>query len=86
MTVNVAFVVPLSPSVTVTSFTESEGAPSSSVIVPTPVPSATDALTAFERLSVKVSSVSSIRSPLTVMLTCLSVWPGVNVSVLVADM
>ena len=56
---NVAFVVPASGSVTVTSLIESAGSESSSRIVPSPVPSAIAALTAFERSTVNVSSSSS---------------------------
>ena len=45
LTVNVAATVPALPSVTVTSLIESAGGGSSSVIVPTPWPSAIVALT-----------------------------------------
>jgi hypothetical protein len=84
VTVKFALVVPLFPSVTVALPTESDGGPSSSLIVPTPVASAIVALDGFERLSVNVSSNSSIRSPLTVTLTCFVVCPGVKVIVLEA--
>ena len=51
VTVNVAFVVPESPSITVASFTERAGGASSSVIVPTPWPSAIVAFAGLERLT-----------------------------------
>jgi hypothetical protein len=49
--VNAALTVPLSPSVTLTSFTETLGAESSSVIVPRPSASAIVAFAALERLT-----------------------------------
>ena len=76
-----AFVVPESPSVTVTSLTASDGRASSSVIVPTPCASAIVAFVGLVRLRKKFSSASSSRSPLTRTVTCFVVWPAVNVSV-----
>ena len=69
LTVKLASTVPVSPSVTVALPTETVGGESSSVIVPTPVPSAITALTASARLTVKVSSNSSSVSPLTRTIT-----------------
>ena len=57
------------PRSTVTSSIASAGSASSSVMVPTPLPSAIVALTGVERLTVKVSSASSSVSPLTGTLT-----------------
>jgi hypothetical protein len=81
VTVKFAFTVPESPSVTVTSSMDSVGAPSSSVIVPTPWASEIVALPGFVRLRKNVSLFSSSRSPLTSTVTCFVVWPAVNVSV-----
>ena len=78
---NVAFVVPMSPSTTLTSLTESAGVGSSSLIVPVPCASAIVTLTAFVRLSVNVSFASSRTSPLTSTVTCWAVWPAVKVAV-----
>ena len=58
------------------------GASSSSVIVPTPKLPRIVAALAFERSSVKVSSIpSSSASPVTVTVTVWDVTPGSNVSV-----
>ena len=65
LTVKVAVTVPVLPSVTVTSLIESVGSGSSSVMVPTPWPSAIVALIGLVRLTKKVSLASSSRSPLT---------------------
>ena len=81
VTLKTAFVVPVFPSVTVTSLIESVGAPSSSVIVPTPCASEIVALPGLVRLRKNVSLFSSIRSPLTSTVTCFVVWPAVKVSV-----
>ena len=72
----VALTVPALPSVTVTSSIESVGSGSSSVIVPTPWPSAIVAFVGFERLTKNVSFASSSRSPLTSTVTVFVVWPG----------
>ena len=69
------------PSVTVTSFTDSDGKPSSSVIVPIPCGSGVVALSAPERLSAKVSLTSSRRSPFTATVTVLVVSPAAKLSV-----
>jgi hypothetical protein len=81
VTVKTALTVPLSPSVTVTLFTDSVGSGSSSVIVPRPSPSPIVAFVGLVRPSVRVSSASSSVSPTTGTMTCLVVCPGVNVSV-----
>ena len=80
-TVKVALTVPLSPSVTVTLLTESVGWASSSVIVPTPIPSAIVTLDGFDRLSVNVSFASSSVSPWTRTVTCFVVSPAAKLSV-----
>ena len=54
-----ALTVPVLPSVTVTSLIDERGMASSSVIVPTPWPSAIVALVGLERLTKKVSFASS---------------------------
>jgi hypothetical protein len=78
LTLKLALTVPVFPSVTVTLPTETVGGGSSSVIVPTPVPSAMVTLTASDRLTVKVSSISSSVSPLTRTVAVFVVWPGEN--------
>ena len=77
-TVNTAAVVPLLPSVTLTSPTDRLGrAPASSLrIVPTAWLSAITALVALDRLTTKVSSGSNVVSPLMVTLKDLLVWPA----------
>jgi hypothetical protein len=80
-TVNVAFVIPTSPSTTLTSLTERVGIASSSLIVPVPCASWIVTLTPFVRLNVNVSFASSSRSPMTGTETCCDVWPAVNVAV-----
>ena len=79
MTAKVAATVPVLPSVTVTSLTDSVGSASLSVIVPSPVGSEIVALTGFDRFNVKDSSISSSTSPATVTETVRVTWPGVNV-------
>ncbi len=74
----VAATVPVSPSVTVTSLMVSAGSGSSSVIVPTPIPSPIVAPAAPERLTLKVSSLSSRTSALTTTVTVRVVWPGLK--------
>ena len=81
MTVKVASTVPVSPSATVTSSTDSAGIGSSSVIVPPPCPSVIVAFVGFVRLTKNVSFASSSRSPLTSTVTCLEVWPAAKVTV-----
>ena len=81
LTVNVAFTEPVSGSVTVASLIEIAGCGSLSTIVPSPVGSRIAALTAFDRLSVYVSSSSSSVSPTTGTVTVFVFWPGANVSV-----
>jgi hypothetical protein len=72
---------PTSPSFTATaSEIDSVGSGSSSVIVPSPCPSATFAPTAPERFTKKVSSASSSRSPCTGTLIVFAVSPGAKVS------
>jgi hypothetical protein len=56
-------------------------APSSPRMVPCPWASASVALTGWERLTKKVSSGSSIRSPITLTAIVSAVWPGWNVRV-----
>jgi hypothetical protein len=80
--VNVALTAPPLPSVTVTSLTETVGGASSSLIVPTPWPSAMVAFDGFDRVSVNVSFASSSVSPTTSTVTVFVVCPGVNVRVL----
>jgi hypothetical protein len=82
--VKTAFTVPALPSVTVASSIESDGAPSSSVIVPSPDPSPIVALTALVRLTLNVSSASSSVSPLTSTVTVFVVSPVRKVSCPVA--
>ena len=84
MTVNAAVVVAdAAPSITVTSEIVMDGAPSSSMIVPSPTPSATVAFSAPESWSVKVSSApSSSASPrMGTDTVCESTPPGKNVNV-----
>ena len=76
LTLNVAVVVPASPSVTETSFTESVGGRSSSVIVPTPEPSEIVALPGLDRVRLKSSLFSSRTSPFTVMAIVVAVAPA----------
>jgi hypothetical protein len=61
--VKLALMVPLSPSVTTTSSTESDGEPSSSMIVPMPSPSVIVALPGFVSSTLYVSLLSSTVSP-----------------------
>jgi hypothetical protein len=77
----VATVVPVSPSITLTSLIVSVDGGSSSVIVPMPCPSAIVAFDGFERLTKKVSLASSSVSPLTRTVTVSVVWPAAKVSV-----
>ena len=81
VTVKVKSVVPVLPSLLLTSLIENVGGPSSLVIVPTPVPVSMMALTGFERLTSNASSSSSATSPFTFTVTVLLVWPAVKVSV-----
>ena len=80
VTVNVAFVVPESPSATVMSLTAIVG-PSSSEIVPTPCASEIVAFVAFVRFRSSVSSSSSIESVVSATLTVSVVTPGEKLSV-----
>ena len=75
-TVKVRLDVPASGSPAALSFTDSEGSPSSSVIVPVPESSANAAAPGAERLSAKVSSTSSRTSALRVTGTVFVVSPG----------
>ena len=77
----VAVTVPVFPSVTVLLPIETVGTGSSSVIVPTPVPSAIVALTGFESSTVNVSLSSSSVSPFTSTGSVSVVSPGRKVSV-----
>jgi hypothetical protein len=79
--VKTALVVAMLPSGTVTSSIETLGAASSSLIVPTPSPSAMVALIGAVRLTVKVSSASESVSPTTSTVTVFEVSPVRNVSV-----
>ncbi len=81
MTVKVALSVPASPSVTPASPTDTSGSASSSVICPTPFPSATFAFEGLERSTAYVSSISSRTSPLTETDTVFVSWPGLKVRV-----
>jgi hypothetical protein len=78
--VNVALTVPELPSVTVTSAIETLGGASSSMIVPPPLGSAIVACVAAVRFSAYVSLTSSIRSLLTLTVTCFVVSPGAKVT------
>src|SRR5262249_10650740 len=84
VTVNTAAMLPSSGSVTLTSLMLMVGSPSSSVIVPVPEvvpPGIVAPLDAFDNVTVNVSSVSSIKSPITYTVMVLDVSPGANVSV-----
>ncbi len=76
MTVKVAFTVLAFASVTVASETDTEGRPSSSLIVPSACGSAIAALVTFVKLIAKFSSSSSSTSPLTRIVICFDVSPG----------
>jgi hypothetical protein len=78
--VKLAGVVPASPSVTVTSLTITDGAGSSSRMVPTAWPSAITAPEAPDRLTRNVSFGSSRASPFTATVTGCVVLPGGNVA------
>src|SRR3990172_5857636 len=78
---NTADAVPLLPSVTVAAAIEIDGTASSFVIVPKPVPQAIVAPEAAERMTRKVSSVSTVVSPLTSTVTDFAVSPGLKGSV-----
>jgi hypothetical protein len=80
-----AFALPVSTSVTVTSAIERAGSASLSVIVPSPFASRRVAFEALERLTVKVSSISSSRSPATAIVTVFVVSPASKVSVVAAS-
>ena len=80
LTLKVALTVPLFPSVTVTLLMEMPG-PSSSMILAVPTAVAMLALVEFESVTVKLSSISSVVSPLTKTVICLLVWPAEKVSV-----
>ena len=89
VTSKTAGVVPLLPSVTVALAIESNGEvpgpePSSFVIVPRPVPFSISAPVGFERMTRKVSFVSTAVSPMTNTVTVFAVWPGLKMSVPVA--
>ena len=82
---NVAVVVPASPSVTVTLSTLTVGIGSLSTIVPTPWLSAIVAFIGLERVATNVSSNSSWVSPTTATTIVRVSTPGLNVSVAVAS-
>jgi hypothetical protein len=82
VTVKFAFTVPgPSPSTTVASPIDSVGVGSSSLIVPTPWPSASVALSGGDRLTKKLSSSSSRTSPLTGTEIVFVVCPAAKVNV-----
>ena len=81
----VAVAVPLLPSTTATSLIERPGWASSFVIVPTACASPIVPLTAFERLTLKVSLTSFSVSPLTSTVTWRVVWPAAKVTVPLPD-
>ena len=78
---NVRFVVPLSPSVTLGESIDSVGAPSSSMIVPVPVAVAIVAPVAPLRVTTTVSTDSSSVSPVTDTSKVRLVVPAAKVSV-----
>jgi hypothetical protein len=78
---NAAVTVPALPSVTATSLMNNEGAASSSVIVPTPVPSAIVAFVGTDKTTLNVSLDSLSVSPLTVIETFCVVTPAAKVNV-----
>ena len=80
-TVNVAVVVPASPSAVDTLLMPTVGAASLSTIVPTPWLSAMVAFAGFERFARNVSSNSSDVSPTTGTVNVRVTTPGLNVSV-----
>ena len=77
---NTAGVVPLLPSVTVTSLMLSTGAASSSLIVPTPCPFPIVACVGALRFTTKLRSLCLIVFPSTWTVIVLLVSPGLNVS------
>jgi hypothetical protein len=79
VTVNVAVVVPTSPSLSVTSFTDSRGSGSSSVIVASPEPSVIVAFPGLDKVKPKDSFGSSSTSPFTVTPIVVAVDPAVIV-------
>ena len=76
VTVKVSSLVPASPSATEASAIERVGGASSFVIVPSPLSSASVAFVAPLRATVKVSSASYVRSPLTSTVIVFSVSRG----------
>ena len=81
LTVNVRFVEPLSPSVTLGESIDSVGRSSSSVIVPVPLTVEIVAFAALLRVTTTVSFDSSSVSPVTDTLKVWLVVPAVKVSV-----
>ena len=81
VSVNVRFVEPLSPSVTLGESMDTVGVPSSSVIVPVPVAVETAAFAALLSVTTTVSSASSVVSPVTDTLKVWLVAPAAKVSV-----
>ena len=79
--VNVRFVEPLSPSVTLGELIDSVGVASLSVIVPVPVPAEIVAFVALLRATTTVSFGSSRTSPVTDTLKVWLVVPAAKVSV-----
>ena len=79
-TMNVNGVVPLFPSGWLTLLMEMSGGRSSLRIVPVASPSTMTALLAFESVTSKVSSGSSVVSPARLTTTVLTVSPLLNVS------
>ncbi len=81
VTAKFALVVPVLPSVTVTSLIDSAGVASSSVIVTSPAPSPIEALVALDSVTLTVSSSSSSASPSVVTaIGCVST-PGIKVRI-----
>ena len=81
VTRNVRAAAPPSPSVTLGELIDSVGAPSSSVIVPVPVPAEMVAFAALLNATTTVSSSSSVVSPVTNTVTLRLVTPAANVRV-----
>ena len=81
MTLNLALLVPLFPSVSVTSEIASDGGPSSSLTVADPWLSLIEAFVAPLRFTTKASAASSIVSPTTGTTIVWTVVDGVNVNV-----
>ena len=81
LTVKVRVAVPLSPSVTLGESMDATGVPSSSVMVPVPVPAAMVAFAALPSVSTTVSFDSSVVSEVTETEKVLLVSPATKVRV-----